>query len=95
MKDLNVYGFFTGLVAFLLTGLFHPLVVWIEYHFGKRAWRVLFFSGILSVVLSLFCRNNLWSIFLGVLGFALFWSAWELNEQHNRVIKRNSNNKEK
>ncbi len=88
MKELNFFGFLTGLFSFIVIGLFHPVVIKLEYHFGKKIWWILFFPGVLLSVISLFFMNDTVSVLLGILGFALIWSARELIEQHKRVMLR-------
>jgi len=84
---VNWQGLLTGLVAFFIIGVFHPLVVKVEYYWSRKAWPVFMIPGIIAVVASLFVFHNFWSIFLGVLGFASFWSLLELIKQHDRVKK--------
>ncbi|MGM0530900.1 MAG: DUF4491 family protein [Bacteroidota bacterium] len=86
-SDLNIEGFAIGLLAFIIIGLFHPIVIKVEYHFGKKVWPVFLFSGIVFAILSLFFENKFVSVIFGVLGFALFWSTLELFKQHQRVLK--------
>src|SRR6056297_3529938 len=86
-SDFNLEGFAIGLLAFIIIGVFHPVVIKVEYHFGKKAWPVFLFSGVAFAVISLFFENKFVSVFLGVLGFALFWSTLEIFKQHQRVLK--------
>ena len=78
-------GLLIGLGAFLLIGVFHPLVIKAEYHFGEKSWMFFLLIALVSSVISLFVQNNLLSMFLGVLGFASFWSVLEIFKQHERV----------
>jgi hypothetical protein len=87
LSELNYQGFLVGLGAFFMIGVFHPVVKKVEYHFGKQAWPFLFFPGVALAVLSVFLNHILISIFMGVLGFSLFWSTHELFKQHKRVLK--------
>ncbi|MCF8335162.1 MAG: DUF4491 family protein [Bacteroidales bacterium] len=86
-SDLNVEGFAIGLLAFVIIGVFHPVVIKVEYHFGKKAWPVFLFSGVVLTIVSLFSENTFLSVIFGVTGFALFWSTFELFQQHKRVLK--------
>ena len=79
-------GFFLGLGAFLLVGLCHPLVIYLEYHVGRRVWWVLLLLGMASFLASLWV-DGWWSLLLGVLGACCSWSALELTWQHERVAK--------
>jgi hypothetical protein len=82
---------FTGIIiaacTFLTIGLFHPIVVKVEYHFGTRPWWLFLVLGIASVVGALFISNTLLSAVIGVLGASLLWSIGELFEQKKRVEK--------
>ena len=55
--------YFTGIIiaisTFLIIGLFHPLVIKVEYHTGTRYWWVFLVIGILSVGVALFIENAL------------------------------------
>ncbi|MFO7939980.1 MAG: DUF4491 family protein [Bacteroidales bacterium] len=87
IQMINWQGLLTGLAAFFTIGLFHPLVVKVEYYWSRKAWPVFMIPGLIAVVASLFVFHNFWSIFLGVLGFSSFWSVLELIKQHDRVKK--------
>ena len=82
---MNFQGIIIGLGAFLIIGLLHPVVIKVEYHFGKKAWPVFLVLGILCNVLSLFAQNIVATVLLAVLGFSLFWSIGELFHQEKRV----------
>lgn len=86
-SNFNLEGIAIGFMAFVIIGIFHPVVIKVEYHFGKKVWPVFLFSGIIFSVVSLFFKNDFVSVILGVLGFALFWSTLELFKQHQRVLK--------
>ena len=47
---------FTGLIAagaaFLIIGLFHPIVIKCEYYFSAKVWPVFLILGIIFLVLS-------------------------------------------
>jgi len=93
--EMNYYGLLLGLLAFFIIGLSHPLVAKAEYYFGKRIWWVFFIIGLLFSVMSLFLKNQSYSIIMGVIGFSFFWSTHEIFKQHKRVIsgraKKNPN----
>ena len=94
LHNLNIEGFLVGLIAFVLIGLFHPIVIHVERRFGKKVWPVFFFPGVILAVVSVLITQKLLSVGLGVLAFSLFWSAIELIKQHKRVLERKSNNKQ-
>jgi hypothetical protein len=85
--SMNFEGIIIGAVAFLIIGIFHPIVVKGEYHFGVRIWPVFLGIGIVSIGLSLLIENTILTAVLGVFGFACFWSIRELHEQVERVEK--------
>ncbi len=84
---MNFSGLIIGLATFLCIGLFHPLVIKAEYHFGVGCWWVFLLLGLASCTASLFIANQIVSIMLGVLGFSSFWSIIELFKQRRRVEK--------
>ncbi|NIM92542.1 MAG: DUF4491 family protein [Anaerolineales bacterium] len=84
---MNYDGIIIGAAAFLIIGIFHPIVVKSEYYFGVRIWPVFLLAGVSSIGTSLFVENTLVSTVLGVFGFACLWSIRELHEQEERVRK--------
>lgn len=78
-------GLLVGGVAFLLIGLFHPLVVKGEYYFGRKVCWAFLLGGLGSLVASLFLSSVAWSAILAVLGFTCLWSIKEVFEQEKRV----------
>ncbi|MFP3860296.1 MAG: DUF4491 family protein [Bacteroidales bacterium] len=87
INELNILGFIVGLGSFFLTGIFHPIVKYVEYHYGKKSWPVFFFTGLILAIVSGFLQHTLLTVFTGVTAFALFWSTLEIFKQHKRVIK--------
>ncbi|HPH16276.1 MAG TPA: DUF4491 family protein [Bacteroidales bacterium] len=87
-------GFIIGIGSFVITGICHPLVVKMEYYYGKQSWWWLVIPGLLLLVVSLFV-STIPSIILGVCAFSLFWSSVEIIKQHHRVVlgraKKNPN----
>lgn len=90
-------GLLVGAAAFILIGLFHPIVIQCEYYLTARAWPLFLLGGILFLALSLFTRNTAVSCIFSVLGFTCLWGIGELKEQQERVEKgwfpRNPNRK--
>ena len=84
---MNYIGLIIGMATFLTIGLFHPLVIKAEYHFGKRIWWAFLLAGIVFTLLSLYARNTYASIILGVVAFSSFWSILEVVHQRERVRK--------
>jgi hypothetical protein len=84
---VNITGIVIGIFAFAIIGVFHPVVIKTEYHFGKKVWPLFLVTGIAACIISLFVKNNILSPLFAVLGFTLFWSIRELHEQERRVQK--------
>lgn len=84
---MNWSGITVGLATFLIIGVFHPIVIKAEYHFGKRCWWAFALAGVAFAVLSLFISNMVLATVTGVTAFSCFWSIHELFEQENRVRK--------
>lgn len=80
-------GILIGLGAFIIIGVFHPVVIKTEYYIGKKAWPVFLALGLVFAAVSLYQQNLVVSSLLGVLGFSCFWSIQELFEQEKRVKK--------
>ena len=82
---MNCEGLIIGICTFLIIGVFHPIVIKTEYHFGVRVWWIFLIMGLLGVVASLVIESTLLSTLLGVFAFSSFWSIKELFEQRERV----------
>ncbi len=82
-----MHGILVGLCAFLLIGLFHPIVVKAEYYFTKRIFPLFIAMGVLFLLAAYFAASALVSSLCGVTGFACLWSVRELFEQEERVRK--------
>ncbi len=80
-------GLIIAVSTFLIIGLFHPLVIKVEYNWGVRPWWIFLFVGILSVIASLFVEDVMFSSLLGVLGASCLWTIGELFSQKKRVEK--------
>jgi branched-subunit amino acid transport protein len=82
---VSLYGIVIGFFSFIAIGLFHPLVIYGEYHFGVKIWPLFLIAGIILCIVSLFTKNILLSTLLGVTAFCSFWSIKELFHQQKRV----------
>jgi hypothetical protein len=82
---MSIDGIIIGAIAFLIIGVFHPLVIYGEYHFGTKLWPVFLFAGLVLCALSLFVENTVLSGALGIIAFSCFWSIFELFQQKKRV----------
>lgn len=81
----SLTGALIGLCTFLAIGLFHPIVIKTEYHFGTRPWWVFLLVGVVCIIAACFVPNVFLSSMLGVTGFSCLWSIHELFEQKKRV----------
>lgn len=84
---MNWLGLAVGIGAFLIIGLFHPIVIKTEYHTGTRLWWIFLLVGIATAAGSVMVENALLSCLLGVFAFCSLWSIKELFEQRERVRK--------
>ena len=87
MTQMNFEGIIVGLATFLIIGIFHPIVIKAEYHFGTRCWWAFLLAGCGFAALSLFLDDLVWSTIAGVTAFSCFWSILELFQQKKRVEK--------
>lgn len=87
IEQYNLTGVAIGIATFLIIGLFHPIVIKCEYHFGVRCWWVFLVMGLASIAASIAVRNLLWSTLLAVWGASSLWSIGELFEQRKRVAR--------
>ena len=84
---MNFQGIIIGLASFLIIGIFHPIVIKSEYHFGKRVWPIFLASGCLFIALSLFLESSIAASITSITGFSCLWSIHEIFEQEQRVKK--------
>ncbi|MCP4642000.1 MAG: DUF4491 family protein [bacterium] len=84
---MNYEGVIIGLAAFVIIGVFHPVVIKGEYYFGARIWPIFLVVGLASVIASLFIERTFVAALLGVFGFTCLWTIKELYEQEERVKK--------
>ena len=87
MEISNFEGLLVGFCTFLIIGLFHPLVIKGEYHFGVKCWWAFLLLGLVCTVLSIMVGNSTVSILLGVTAFSSFWSTQEVFAQRERGRK--------
>ncbi len=85
--ELQWLGPLVGLCAFLIIGIFHPIVIKTEYYTGTRYWWVFLLVGLLAMAGSLLIEDVAISSMVGVFAFCCFWSIMELFEQKERVRK--------
>lgn len=84
---MNFSGVIVGFATFLMIGIFHPIVIKMEYYLGKQSWWLLFVAGIVFTISSLLVSHFIISTILGATAFSCFWGILEIFEQECRVLK--------
>lgn len=84
---MNFSGLLIGVSTFLIIGLFHPLVIKMEYYWGTKLWWTWLLAGLVGLALSLIIDNIVLSAILGSFAFSAFWGIGELFSQEKRVQK--------
>lgn len=87
LQSHHLLGLAIGLCTFLIIGLFHPVVIKCEYHFGTRCWWWFLVLGTAMLAASVAVADVFWSSVLGVTAFSSFWTILEIFEQRERVRK--------
>ncbi len=85
--ELHFLGLLIAASTFLIIGLFHPIVIKVEYYWGTRPWYWFLIAGVAFVVGALFVSDTFLSAVLGVFGASSLWSIGELFEQRKRVLR--------
>ena len=85
--ELHFKGMLIAISTFLIIGIFHPVVIWVEYHFGTRPWWIFLVAGIGSIGAAFVIADVMLSAILGVLGATCLWTIGEIFEQRKRVKK--------
>lgn len=83
----HLLGLTIGVATFLIIGLFHPVVVKFEYHWGTSCWWLFLVLGLGGIAASIAVADPFWSALLGVFAFSSLWTIKELFEQQERVRK--------
>ena len=84
---MHFEGFVIAVASFFIIGIFHPIVIKSEYHFGTKYWPAFAILGTLTLSISIFVSNIMIYAILAVLACSFFWSILELFEQKKRVEK--------
>ena len=87
LTEYRVAGLALGICTFLIIGLFHPVVIKAEYHWGTRCWWLFLLLGLGGVVASVCVADLFVSALLGVFAFSSFWTIKEVFDQEKRVRK--------
>ena len=84
---MNINGIIVGMAVFLIIGICHPIVIKMEYLWGKQSWWVLALVGAIFAGVSLFVADMVGSTILGAAAFSCFWGIHEILIQEKRVLK--------
>ena len=84
---MNFSGILVGAAVFLAIGIFHPLVIKLEYEIGRKGWWTLLVAGLVFLGASLCVKGLLLSTILGAFAFSAFWSIHEMFLQEKRVLR--------
>lgn len=84
---MNFSGIIVGAATFLIIGICHPIVIKMEYHWGKGSWWLLLISGLIFAAASVFIEREVLSTVVGAAAFSCFWGILEVFEQERRVLK--------
>ncbi len=87
MATLHFEGLLVGLCTFLIIGIFHPIVIKCEYHFGTGCWWWFLVLGLALCGVSVAVDNSTLSTLSAVTAFSSFWTIKEIFEQRERVRK--------
>jgi hypothetical protein len=84
---MNLNGIIVGAAVFLIIGICHPIVIKLEYHWGKQSWWVMALAGVVFSAFSIFVDNLILSTILGAAAFSCFWGIHEIICQEKRVLR--------
>lgn len=84
---MHFSGILVGAAVFLIIGICHPIVIKMEYYWGKKSWWLLALAGLVLAAISLFISNTVVSTILGAGAFSCFWGIHEMYAQEMRVLR--------
>ena len=84
---MNFSGIIVGAAVFAIIGICHPIVIKMEYWWGKRSWWVLLVFGLSFAAGSLFVHSTVGATILGSAAFSCFWGIHEILSQEMRVLR--------
>ena len=64
--ELYYAGIVIAICTFLIIGMFHPIVIKVEYYYGTKPWWLFLLVGIICIIFALF-RTFFCHLFLGCL----------------------------
>lgn len=85
--EIYFSGIAIAIITFLIIGLFHPIVIKVEYYWGTRPWWIFLIVGMIAIAAALLTSKIFVSAVLGVFGASCLWSILEIKEQRERVKK--------
>ena len=83
---MNFQPVVLGVVTFIIIGLFHPLIIKVEYYFSYKIWPIFGAIGLVLLAITFFL-DGFWAYVLAVVGITCLWSIIELFHQKKRVEK--------
>ena len=84
---MNFSGIIVGAAVFAIIGICHPIVIKMEYWWGKQSWWVLLLAGMAFATVSLFVSSTVGATILGAAAFSCFWGIHEILAQEMRVLR--------
>ena len=84
---MNFNGIIVEAAVFLIIGICHPIVIKMEYYWGRRSWWLLLLAGFLFSAGSLFISSTVLSTIVGAAAFSCFWGIHEILAQEMRVLR--------
>ncbi len=87
LQQWHVLGLSIGLCTFLVIGMFHPVCIKCEYHFGTKCWWWFLMLGLAMCAVAVAVDDIFLSTLSGVIAFSSFWTIKEVFEQRERVKK--------
>lgn len=80
---MNFSGIIVGAATFLIIGICHPIVIKMEYHWGKGSWWILLVAGLAFSAASIFVNHEVASTVLGAAPFPASGASWRFSSRKN------------
>lgn len=85
---MNIGSVVLGMMALVIIGIWHPIVIAGEYYFGKKKCMVAFaLIGVACIIAALRIENWVLSATVSLFGFSGLWGIVEVIEQEQRVAR--------
>ena len=92
---MNLNGLLIGVSCFILIGLFHPIVIYTEYRFGKQLWPIFAVFGSTCITISFFLKYLPLCLFLVFASFGVLKNFLNRKKEYRKVgiqkIRKNAN----